>query len=43
MGILRGDINEILGKLVFSFDLTAENVVLKPEEWTLVAIFLLKM
>jgi len=43
MGILRGDINEILGKFVFSFDLSAENVVLKPEEWTLVAIFLLKM
>ena len=43
MGILRRNINETLGKFVFSFDLTADNVVLKPEEWTLVAIFMLKM
>jgi len=43
LGILRRDVNEALGKFVHSFSLGAENVVLKPEEWTLVSIFLLKM
>jgi len=43
LGILRRDINEALAKFVFSLALTAENIVLKPEEWTLAAIFLLKM
>jgi len=43
LGILRRDINDQLNKLVFSFSLSAENIILKPEEWTLVAIILIKM
>ena len=43
LGILRRDINDTLAKLVLSLALTAENIVLKPEEWTLAAIFLVKM
>jgi hypothetical protein len=32
-----------LRKLVLSFDLGPENIVMKPQEWTLTAIVLLKM
>lgn len=43
LGLLRLDINENLRKLVVSFEFSASNVVLKPKEWTLVALILIKM
>ena len=43
VGLLPSDVNEYLRKLVLSFELSANNVVLKTNEWTLVGIILLKM
>ena len=43
MGLLPSDVNGYLRKLVLSFELSANNVVLKTNEWTLVGIILLKM
>ena len=42
-GLLRRDISDPLRKVDATFELGAENIVLKPQEWTLVAIILLKM
>jgi len=41
--LLRSDISNLLRRLVLSFDLGPENIVLKSQEWTLVAIILLKL
>ena len=43
VGLLPSDINEHLRKLVLSFELSAVNVVMKTNEWTLVAIIMIKM
>ena len=43
IGISRQEIDESLRKLVLSFEFSATNIVLRPQEWTLVSVILLKM
>ena len=43
LGLIPSDVNEHLRKLVLSFELSASNVVLKTNEWTLVAVIIIKM
>jgi hypothetical protein len=42
-GLFRRDINDVLRRLIFSFDFGPENISLKAQEWTLVAIIILKL
>ena len=43
LGISHQHVNESLRKLILSFQLGAKNIVMKPQEWTLTAVILLKM
>ena len=43
IGIPRQEIDQSLRKLVSSFEFSATNIVLRPQEWMLVSVILLKM
>ena len=41
--LFRRDINDVLRRLILTFDFGPENISLKSQEWTLVAIIILKL
>ena len=43
LGLLEGELRGLVTEIIATFDLSPHNIMLKPGQWTLVALALLQM